>query len=105
VWIEALVERRNAIVAKIPDSVIKSLYLGAKSSLFVGVINVDPLRILCLGLRVNDEPSLCRIARLRMLSLGTRRWSRYGNKVGQVPAKDAGNAGSEARSASIGTEF
>jgi hypothetical protein len=55
-WVEPLVDGRIAIIAKIPESVIKALYRGAKTSLFLGVMRGDWMRILCLGLRVNDEP-------------------------------------------------
>jgi hypothetical protein len=55
-WVEALGDGRIALIAKIPESVIKALYRGARSSFFLGVMRGDWMRILCLGLRVNDEP-------------------------------------------------
>ena len=55
-WVEPLVDGRRALIAKVPESVIKALYGGASASLFLGVMRGDWMRILCLGLRVNDEP-------------------------------------------------
>jgi hypothetical protein len=54
-WVEPLVDGRRALIAKIPESVIKALYRGGSASLFLGVMRGDWMRILCLGLRVNDE--------------------------------------------------
>ncbi|MFN7998373.1 MAG: hypothetical protein U0Q18_32430 [Bryobacteraceae bacterium] len=55
-WVDRLADGRIALVAKVPESVIKALFRGATASLFVGSMMGDWLRILCLGLRVNDEP-------------------------------------------------
>lgn len=55
-WVEPLIDGRIALIAKIPESVIKALYRGATTSLFLGAMRGDWMRILCLGLRVNDEP-------------------------------------------------
>ena len=55
-WVEPLVDGRIALVCKIPETVIKALYRGAKASMLLGVMQAETLRILCLGLRVQDEP-------------------------------------------------
>lgn len=55
-WPEALMDGRAALVCKMPETAIKALHRGAKCSLLLAVIRVDPLALLCLGLRVNDEP-------------------------------------------------
>ncbi len=55
-WLEPLMDGRIALVCKIPETVIKTLYRGAKTSILLGVMQAETLRILCLGLRVQDEP-------------------------------------------------
>jgi hypothetical protein len=39
-----------------PETVIKALHLGAQCSFFVAVVRAESLDLLCLGLRVYDEP-------------------------------------------------
>lgn len=55
-WIEPLADGRIALVTKIPETAIKALYRGAGCSLLLSVVQAEPLSILCLGLRVADEP-------------------------------------------------
>jgi hypothetical protein len=55
-WIEQLGGGRIALVCKMPETVIKALYRGASSTLLLAVIQAETLSILCLGLRINDEP-------------------------------------------------
>jgi hypothetical protein len=56
VWPEALMDGRASLVCKMPETAIKALYRGAQCSFLLAVIRVEPLALLCLGLRVNDEP-------------------------------------------------
>jgi hypothetical protein len=56
VWPEALMDGRVALVCKMPETAIKALHRGAKCSFLLAVIRVELLALLCLGLRVNDEP-------------------------------------------------
>ena len=55
-WVESLAGGRNALVCKIPETAIKALYRGAKASFLLGVMQAEALRILCIGLGVQDEP-------------------------------------------------
>jgi hypothetical protein len=56
VYLEQLQDERVGLVCKIPDNAIKAIHRGAKCSLFVGVVQVESLRLLCFGFRIHDEP-------------------------------------------------
>jgi hypothetical protein len=56
VWPEEVADGRAVLVCKIPETAIKALHMGARCSLFLAVVRAEPLDLLCLGLRVNDEP-------------------------------------------------
>jgi hypothetical protein len=56
VWIELLHDGRIALVCKIPETIIKALHRGAGCSFLLSVVRAKRLDILCLGLRVQDEP-------------------------------------------------
>lgn len=55
-WIDRLHGGAVALVCKINEAVIKSLHQGAGCSLLFSVVEVESLSIMCLGLRVQDEP-------------------------------------------------
>src|SRR5436309_787616 len=55
-WPEPLMDGRAALVCKMPETAIKALHLGAKCSFLLAVVRAESLALLCLGLRVNDEP-------------------------------------------------
>ena len=55
-WVEQLGGGRTALVCKVPESTIKALYRGAACTFLLSTIRAESLTILCLGLRVNDEP-------------------------------------------------
>lgn len=56
VWIERLGDGRIAIICKAPETAIKALWRGATCTLLLTKIEVESLIILCIGLRVDDEP-------------------------------------------------
>src|ERR1700690_4219816 len=56
IWIETLGDGRTALVCKVPETIIKALYRGAGSSFLLAAIRAESLTILCLGIRINDEP-------------------------------------------------
>ena len=56
VWPEEVSDGCAVLVCKIPETAIKALHMGARCSFFVAVVRAEPLDLLCLGLRVNDEP-------------------------------------------------
>lgn len=55
VWIERIANGRTALVCKIPETVIKAVLQGATTSLLIGEVQMSLLRLLCLGLVVQDE--------------------------------------------------
>lgn len=55
-WPEAVADGRAVLVCKMPETAIKALHMGAQCSFFVAVVQAEPLDLLCLGFRVNDEP-------------------------------------------------
>ena len=55
-WIDSLHDGRTALVCKMPETVIKALYRGAKCSFLIAVVKAEGVSIMCLGLRVQDEP-------------------------------------------------
>jgi hypothetical protein len=55
VWIEQLGDGRIALVCKAPETAIKALYRGAACTFLVSAIQAEPLTILCLGIRIDDE--------------------------------------------------
>jgi len=55
-WIERLQDNRLALVCKIPETAIKALHRGAACTFLLGTVEAEPLVILCLGLKVADEP-------------------------------------------------
>src|SRR5437762_9268273 len=55
VWLERLPNDRTALICKIPETAIKARLRGANASLLIGVVQTEPLRLLCLGMMVEDE--------------------------------------------------
>lgn len=55
-WVEQLGDGRIALVCKAPETAIKALYRGAACTFLLSTIQAESLTILCIGLRVNDEP-------------------------------------------------
>lgn len=45
-----------ALVGKMPETTIKALFRGAQCALLLSIVQVEQLGILCLELRVEDEP-------------------------------------------------
>jgi hypothetical protein len=56
VWADEVQDGRAVLVCKIPETAIKAAHMGAQCSFFLAVVRAEPLDLLCLGLRVNDEP-------------------------------------------------
>jgi len=55
-WVEQLGNGKIALVCKAPEGAIKALYRDAACTFLLGTIQAESLTILCLGLRVADEP-------------------------------------------------
>jgi len=55
-WVEQLCDGRIALACKAPETAIKALYRGAECFFLIAPIQAESLTILCLGLRINDEP-------------------------------------------------
>jgi hypothetical protein len=55
VWLERIAKGRTALVCKIPETAIKAVLQGATTSLLIGEVQTSLLRLLCLGLVVQDE--------------------------------------------------
>lgn len=56
IWFESLLDGRIGLVCKIPENVIRALYSGAECLFLFSVVEVQGFDILCLGLRIMDEP-------------------------------------------------
>jgi hypothetical protein len=56
IWPEELADGRAVLVCKIPETAIKALHMGAPCTLFLAMVRAETIDLLCLGLRVNDEP-------------------------------------------------
>lgn len=56
VWLDTMYDGAVALVCKIPENVIRALHMGAECSLFLSIVQVESLSIMCLGLRIQDEP-------------------------------------------------
>jgi len=55
IWLERVADSRTALVCKIPETVIKALYQGAKASFLMATVHAESLTVLCLGLWIDDE--------------------------------------------------
>ncbi len=55
-WVEQVGDGRIALVCKAPEIAIKALYCGAACTFLLSTIQAESLTILCMGLRINDEP-------------------------------------------------
>ena len=56
VWIEELIDGSVVMVCKAPTVAITAAYRGATCSFLTSIVSVDQAQILCLGLRIQDEP-------------------------------------------------
>jgi hypothetical protein len=56
IWIERLSDARIALVCKIPETAIKATYRGASTTLLMASVRAESMTLLCLGLRIDDEP-------------------------------------------------
>jgi hypothetical protein len=56
VWPDEVGDGRAVLVCKIPETAIKALHMGAPCALVLAVVRAEPLDLLCLGFRVDDEP-------------------------------------------------
>jgi len=55
-WIDSLQDGRVALVCKMPELAIKALHRGVGCSFLISIVKVEEFSILCLGIRVEDEP-------------------------------------------------
>lgn len=55
-WVEQLGDGRTALICKAPESAIKALYRGAACTFLLSTIQAESFTVLCLGLRIDDEP-------------------------------------------------
>lgn len=55
-WIDSVHEGRVALVCKMPEVAIRALHQGVGCTLLIGTVEVGGRRIVCRGLRVNDDP-------------------------------------------------
>lgn len=55
IWLERMVDGRAALVCKIPETIIKAIYRGARTTFLMASVRAESLTILCLGLWVDDE--------------------------------------------------
>lgn len=55
-WIDKMHQQPAALVCKMPEVAIKALHQGAGCTLVVGVVRIGSRRVLCRGLRVEDDP-------------------------------------------------
>lgn len=55
IWLERLADGRTGLVCKIPETIIKAIYSGARTTLLLASVRAESLTILCLGLLVEDE--------------------------------------------------
>lgn len=56
-WIDRVHGGTTALVCKMPEVAIRALHQGAGCTLLLGVVFVAGRRILCRGLRVDDDPA------------------------------------------------
>lgn len=56
VWLDTLHDGAVALVCKIPETAIKALHMGVECSFQLSIVNLEGLYIMCLGLRIEDEP-------------------------------------------------
>lgn len=56
VWIEHLHDGRDALVCKVPETVSKAVYRGAPCVFLPMTVPVPSCDVLCLGLKIFDEP-------------------------------------------------
>ena len=55
IWLERMADDRTSLVCKLPETAIKAIYRGARTTFLVGSVRAETLTILCLGLWVDDE--------------------------------------------------
>lgn len=55
-WIDPVLDGPAALVCKMPEVAIRALNQGARCTLHIGVVSARDRRILCYGLRVDDDP-------------------------------------------------
>jgi hypothetical protein len=55
VWVEQLGDGRIALVCKVPETAIKTLYRGAACTFLLSTIQAESLTFLCLGFWIADE--------------------------------------------------
>jgi hypothetical protein len=48
IWLERLADGRTGLVCKIPETVIKAIYSGARTTLLLASVRAESLTILCL---------------------------------------------------------
>lgn len=56
IWLEIVQNNRVVLVCKMPETVIRALSKGAGASLVVSTVQTGPFKLLCLALKVQDEP-------------------------------------------------
>jgi len=57
IWVDALYDDEFALVAKIPNTIIKAIYRDVQTKFVIAVVRVDAFALLCLGLVIEDDPA------------------------------------------------
>lgn len=55
-WLDTLYDGAVAFVCKIPGNTIRALFLGAQCTFQVSIMQVESHGVMCLGLKIQDEP-------------------------------------------------
>lgn len=56
IWLDNVQNNRVVVVCKMPETVIRALSKGAGASLIVSTVQTGAFKLLCLALKVQDEP-------------------------------------------------
>jgi hypothetical protein len=56
VWFDLVQDNRAVLVCKMPETAIRALAKGAGASLILSTIQAESFKLLCLALKVEDEP-------------------------------------------------
>ena len=56
IWLDIVQDNRVVVVCKMPETVIRALSQGAGASLVLSTIQAESFKLLCLALKVQDEP-------------------------------------------------
>jgi hypothetical protein len=56
IWLDIVQNNRVVVVCKMPETVIRALSKGAGASLILSTVQAETFKLLCLALKVQDEP-------------------------------------------------